>query len=64
MKKRVISALLVAAMALTAIPGQTFAGVSNKSVEDLSYDGYTKVWGDEFDGDSLNRADWNVETNI
>lgn len=62
MKKRVISALLVAAMALTAIPGQTFAGVSSKSVEDLSYDGYTKVWGDEFDGDSLNRADWNVET--
>lgn len=51
-------------MALTAIPGQTFAGVSSKSVEDLSYDGYTKVWGDEFDGDSLNRADWNVETNI
>lgn len=29
---------------------------------ELSYEGYTKVWGDEFDGDSLNRDDWNVET--
>ena len=28
---------------------------------DLSYDGYTEVWKDEFDGDSLNRDDWNVE---
>lgn len=28
----------------------------------LSYDGYKKVWSDEFNGDSLNRADWNVET--
>ena len=29
---------------------------------ELSYEGYTKVWGDEFDGDSLNRDDWSVET--
>ena len=28
----------------------------------LNYDGYKKVWSDEFNGDSLNRADWNVET--
>ena len=28
----------------------------------LSYDGYKEVWSDEFNGDSLNRADWNVET--
>ena len=28
---------------------------------DLSYDGYTEVWKDEFDGNTLNRADWNVE---
>ena len=62
MKKRVISALLVAAMALTAIPGQTFAGESSKSANELSYDGYKKVWGDEFEGNSLNRNDWNVET--
>jgi len=29
--------------------------------EALSYDGYTLVWSDEFDGTTLNRADWNVE---
>lgn len=27
----------------------------------LSYEGYTKKWGDEFDGTELNRNDWNVE---
>ena len=63
MKKRVLSALLVAAMAMTAIPAQTFAeGTTDDSQNGLSYDGYTKVWGDEFDGDTLNRDDWNVET--
>lgn len=29
---------------------------------DLSYDGYHLVWEDEFEGDALNRKDWNVET--
>ena len=28
---------------------------------DLSYDGYTLKWEDDFLGDSLNRDDWNVE---
>jgi uncharacterized protein YjdB len=28
----------------------------------LSYNGYQLKWADEFDGTSLNRADWNVET--
>lgn len=27
----------------------------------LSYDGYTLVWSDEFNGTVLNRSDWNVE---
>lgn len=27
----------------------------------LSYDGYELKWEDQFDGESLNRADWNVE---
>ena len=65
MKKRVLSAMLVAAMAMTAIPSQTFAEGALDAAQqtgNLSYDGYKKVWGDEFDGDSLNRADWNVET--
>lgn len=29
---------------------------------DLSYDGYELKWEDSFDGTSLNREDWNVET--
>ncbi len=29
--------------------------------QDLSYDGYKLKWQDEFEGDSLNRDDWNVE---
>ena len=62
MKKRVLSAMLVAAMAMTAIPSQTFAEGAAQQTGKLSYDGYTEVWGDEFDGDSLNRDDWNVET--
>ena len=57
--------MLVAAMAMTAIPSQTFAEGALDAAQqtgNLSYDGYKKVWGDEFDGDSLNRDDWNVET--
>ena len=30
--------------------------------KDLSYEGYTLKWKDEFDGEELNRKDWNVET--
>ena len=64
MKKRVLLALLVSAMTLTAMPGVTFAGSNADSADNggLSYEGYTQVWGDEFNGDSLNRDDWNVET--
>lgn len=37
-------------------------GSAGCGAADRRYDGYKKVWSDEFDGDSLNRADWNVET--
>ncbi len=65
MKKRVLSAMLVAAMAMTAMPSQTFAEGALDAAQqtgELSNDGYKEVWCDEFNGDSLNRADWNVET--
>ena len=55
MKKRVLSAM----------PSQTFEEGALDAAQQtgkLSYDGYKKVWSDEFNGDSLNRADWNVET--
>ena len=49
---------------LSAMPSQTFAEGALDAAQQtgkLSYDGYKKVWSDEFNGDSLNRADWNVE---
>ena len=56
MKKRVLSAMLVAAMAMTALPSQTFAEGSLDAAQQtgkLSYDGYKEVWSDEFNGDSF-----------
>lgn len=65
MKRRLGAARLGLTREITAMPAQTFATGSNAKAQEnntLSYEGYTKVWGDEFDGDSLNRDDWNVET--
>lgn len=42
---------------IPVVPG----GDSSDTQKDLSYEGYTLNWADEFDGDSLNRDDWNVE---
>ena len=42
------------------MPSQTFAEGALDAAQQtgkLSYDGYKKVWSDEFNGDSLNRAD-------
>ena len=33
-----------------------------KNMKDWTLDGYSLKWEDNFDGDSLNRDDWNVET--
>lgn len=65
MKRRLLAAMLGLTMVVTAVPAQTFATGLNAEPQEngtLSYEGYTKVWSDEFDGDSLNRNDWNVET--
>lgn len=65
MKRRLGAARLGLTREITAMPAQTFATGHNAKAQEnntLSYEGYTKVWGDEFDGDSLNRDDWNVET--
>lgn len=34
---------------------------SSEEEKELSYDGYTLKWEDEFNGTELNRKDWNVE---
>ena len=58
-----MAGLLAAAMVVTGIPAATLDTAEAKSkTEKLSYKGYTKVWEDNFDGNSLNMKDWNVET--
>ena len=58
-----MAGLLAAAMVVTGIPVATLDTAEAKSkTEKLSYKGYTKVWEDNFDGNSLNMKDWNVET--
>ena len=58
-----IAGLLSAAMVMGGIPVSpvTEAQAKNRT-ETLSYKGYSKVWEDNFDGDSLNMKDWNIET--
>lgn len=42
--------------------GKTAAvSITVEENKDLSYDGYTLKWEDQFNADSLNREDWNVE---
>ena len=58
-----IAGLLAAAMVVTGVPVSTLNTADAKTkTEKLSYKGYTKVWEDNFDGNSLNMKDWNVET--
>ena len=55
MKRRLGAARLGLTREITAMPAQTFATGPNAKAQEsntLSYEGYTKVWGDEFDGDS------------
>lgn len=35
---------------------------TGSNMKDLNLEGYTLKWEDNFDGDTLNREDWNVET--
>lgn len=60
---RWIAGLLSAVMVMGGVPASpvTEAQAKNRT-ERLSYKGYSKVWEDNFDGDSLNMKDWNIET--
>ena len=58
-----IAGLLTAAMVLGGLPVSPVTEAQAKDkTETLSYKGYSKVWEDNFDGDSLNMKDWNIET--
>lgn len=47
--------------ALVSVLAMTTSLSTVASASDLSYDGYTLKWQDDFTGAKLNRADWNVE---
>ena len=55
-----ISALLITLLTVSAMSGMA-PPVYADEAPSLSYDGYTEVWAEEFDGNELNRNDWNVE---
>ncbi|WP_024866626.1 carbohydrate binding domain-containing protein [Butyrivibrio sp. FCS014] len=57
--RKTVVGLLAAALAVTTLSGNAFAGSTSVAAED---DGYSLVWEDNFDGNSLNTSDWNVET--
>ncbi len=52
-------ATVLAVTSLPAIPTQ--AKEKNSIQDKYSDEGYNLVWNDEFEGDSLNTSDWNVE---
>ncbi|MEE1101929.1 MAG: carbohydrate binding domain-containing protein [Agathobacter sp.] len=58
-KKRILACILSTAMLITTMP--LGAAAETDADTTLSYEGYTQVWADEFNGDTLNRDDWNVE---
>ncbi len=57
--RKTVVGLLAAALAVTTLGGNVFGGSTSVAAED---DGYSLVWEDNFDGDSLNTSGWNVET--
>ena len=60
MNKRILSIALAAAMTFTSLPVSVRAEAKNVT-SDISYEGYQLKWQDDFNGNSLNREDWNVE---
>ena len=54
-KKRILACILSTAMLITTMP--LGAAAETDADTTLSYEGYTLVWADEFNGDTLNRDD-------
>ncbi len=68
--KKIIASIIAAALSLSFFPAGGFATTTaevsyakaaNTGTDKLSKKGYTLKWQDNFDGDELNRDDWNVE---
>ncbi len=60
-RKRLLAGLLSTALVVSVMPQGVSAETDSDSDTTLNYDGYELAWSDEFDGDTLNRNDWNVE---
>ena len=60
MNKRILSIALAAAMTFTSLPVSVRAEAKDVK-SDINYEGYELKWEDDFNGDTLNRKDWNVE---
>ncbi|MBQ7614910.1 MAG: carbohydrate binding domain-containing protein [Butyrivibrio sp.] len=60
--KRTIVTAVSVAMAVSLVPGRVHAETYGTETDDSAGDEYSLVWAEEFDGDSLNTDDWNVET--
>ncbi len=66
-EKRIVSLLLAAILTAAMIPAtglcaEAAEGEADSMINDvISEGGYTLKWQDEFDGEELNRDDWNVE---
>ncbi|QFJ54684.1 carbohydrate binding domain-containing protein [Pseudobutyrivibrio xylanivorans] len=53
---------MAATVAVTSVPVTGVQAKTKDSIKDkYSDEGYELVWNDEFEGDSLNTSDWNVE---
>ena len=64
---RVFATAMAAALTVTSVPisvyaeEETGAETTQENEANEADDGYNLVWSDEFDGDTLNTNDWNVE---
>ena len=59
--KCVLALGMAGMMAVTAFPVEAKETKADGLKDKYSDEGYSLVWNDEFDGDSLNLKDWNVE---
>lgn len=61
--KRFLACMMSAVMAIGTVNFPTYVAKATRGGYEDAYteQGYHFVWGDEFEGDSLNTQDWNVE---
>jgi len=63
MRKYFTKAIAGTLAVVLMVSGITISGINKIATVSAADDEYSLVWSDEFDGDSLNRDNWNVEVN-